>query len=106
MVPTKPKDVVSFVGFMQYYSQFVLSFSELSVPLNQIKNKRKLNWTLELEKCFKGLKRAFRDVSGWKHLVLEKSIGRGSLRYVIVFLSKYTVAAVLHQTMDTKRRGS
>ena len=70
--PTKPKEVAAFVGFIQFYSQFMPTFSELSAPLNQVKNKKKLVWTAELEKSFSGLKKAFAEVSGQKHLKIDK----------------------------------
>ena len=70
--PTKPKEVAAFVGFIQFYSQFMPTFSELSAPLNQVKNKKKLVWTAELEKSFLGLKKAFSQVSGRKHLKIDQ----------------------------------
>ena len=73
-------------------------FSELSALLNCIKNKKKLMWTAELDKCFKGLKKAFSEVSGRKHLKLDPE----KLTYLGLHLhinfSRYAVAAVLHQT--------
>ena len=37
----KPKDVVSFTRFLQYYAQFLPGFSELCAPLNKVKSKKK-----------------------------------------------------------------
>ena len=66
----KPKDIASFVGFLQYYSQFMPS--ELSKLLICIKNKQRLDWMPELDKCFRGLKKAFQEVSWKKYLKLDK----------------------------------
>ena len=38
--PRKPKDVAAFLGFLQYYSQFLPTFSELSAPLNKVRAKK------------------------------------------------------------------
>ena len=98
--PVKPKDVAAFTGFIQYYSQFLPDFSELCAPLNKVKSKKKLIRTKEMEDSFNGIKKAFREVSGRRHLVLDKETMTYPGLVLQVDFSINTVAAVLHQQTE------
>ena len=52
-----------FLGFIQYYVQFLPSFLELCAPLNKVRAKKKLIWTEEMEESFTKIKEAFQEVS-------------------------------------------
>ena len=41
-IPTKVKDVESFLGFANFYQQFIQNFSYTTKPLNELKDKK--NW--------------------------------------------------------------
>ena len=41
-IPTKVKDVESFLGFANFYQQFIQNFSYITKPLNELKDKK--NW--------------------------------------------------------------
>ena len=40
--PTSGKEVQQMIGFMQYFSSFVPQFSQLTAPMNELRNKRHL----------------------------------------------------------------
>ena len=102
--PVKPKDVAAFTGFVQYYAHFLPDFSELCAPLNKVKSKKKLIWTEEMEDSFNKIKEAFREVSGRRHLVLDKETMTYPGLILQVDFSKNAVAAVLHQQTEQGER--
>ena len=57
--PVSGKQLSSFLGVLTWYSSFLPEFSHLSAELNKVKNKRKLNWTKEMDRDFNALKEAF-----------------------------------------------
>ena len=54
--PTKVKDVESFLGFANFYQQFIQNFSHTAKPLNKLKNKKNWKWEEEHQKVFEKLK--------------------------------------------------
>ena len=50
--PTTSKEVLSFVGFVNYYNRFIPKFSELSKPLYTLGRQKHFEWTDEHEKSF------------------------------------------------------
>jgi len=40
-MPTKVKDVESFLGFANFYQRFIQNFSHMARPLNKLKGKKK-----------------------------------------------------------------
>ena len=102
--PVKPKDVAAFTGFVQYYAHFLPDFSELCAPLNKVKSKKKQIWTEEMEDSFNKIKEAFREVSGRRHLVLDKETMTYPGLILQVDFSKNAVAAVLHQQTEQGER--
>ena len=45
--PTKIKDVESFLGFANFYRQFIQNFSHTAKPLNKLKGKKEWEWKEE-----------------------------------------------------------
>merc|ERR1711973_187282 len=69
--PVSGKQLSSFLGVLTWYSSFLPEFSHLSAELNKVKNKRRIEWTEELDRDFNALKEAFCNMSGRKHLKLD-----------------------------------
>jgi len=42
-MPTKVKDIESFLGFANFYQRFIQNFSYMTRPLNELKGKKE--WT-------------------------------------------------------------
>ena len=43
-IPTKIKEVESFLGFANFYRQFIKNFSHTAKPLNELKEKKEWKW--------------------------------------------------------------
>ena len=54
--PTKIKEVKSFLGFTNFYRQFIKNFSYMARSLNKLKGKRKWKWEEEQQRAFDELK--------------------------------------------------
>ena len=54
--PTKLKEVESFLGFTNFYRQFIKNFSHMAKPLNKLKGKNDWKWEEEQQKAFEELK--------------------------------------------------
>ena len=54
--PTKIKEVESFLGFTNFYRQFIKNFSYIAKSLNKLKGKKEWKWEEEQQKAFKELK--------------------------------------------------
>ena len=60
LMPWKVKDVQSFLGFTNFYHQFIANYLDMSIPLNQLTHKGvKWNWSPTCQEVFKLLKDAF-----------------------------------------------
>jgi len=46
-MPTKVKDVESFIGFANFYQRFIQNFSYMAKPLNKLKGKNEWTWNKE-----------------------------------------------------------
>jgi hypothetical protein len=58
--PTKVKDVQAFLGFANFYRQFIKDFSKAARPLMQLTRKDiEWDWMQEAEQAFQDLKQAF-----------------------------------------------
>ena len=55
-IPTKVKDVESFLGFANFYWRFIQNFSYTARPLNKLKRKKEWIWNKEHDKIFEELK--------------------------------------------------
>jgi RNase H-like domain found in reverse transcriptase len=59
-IPTLVKQVQGFIGFANFYRQFIKKFSELVLPLNNLLRKdTKFDWNDQCQEAFKTLKRRF-----------------------------------------------
>ena len=54
--PTRIKDVESFLGFANFYQQFIYNFSHTARPLNKLNGKKEWKWEEEHQKAFEELK--------------------------------------------------
>ena len=54
--PTKIKDIESFLGFANFYRQFIHNFSHTARPLNELKGKKECKWEEEHQRAFEELK--------------------------------------------------
>ena len=58
-VPTKIKELQSFLGIPNFYRKFIKDFAKKQVPLNNLLKKEvKWNWTDDCQKSFENLKNA------------------------------------------------
>ena len=56
--PTTVKQVKAFLGFGNFYQQFIWHFSELARPLNDLlKKDQRFEWTDDCQKAFDELKK-------------------------------------------------
>jgi len=55
-IPTRVKDVESFLGFTNFYQQFIYNFSHIAKLLNELKGKKEWKWEEEHQKVFEKLK--------------------------------------------------
>ena len=58
-VPTKSKEVATFIGFAGYYQSFIPQYSALTNRLNNIKKAEKFVWNEEIKRDFMQFKEAF-----------------------------------------------
>ena len=60
--PTTVKQVQSFLGFGNFYGQFIRHFSELAKPLNDLlKKDHEFLWTIDCQNAFNTLKQKFTE---------------------------------------------
>ena len=55
-MPTKIKEVESFLGFANFYRQFIKNFSHMAKPLNELKGKKEWKQEEEQQEAFEELK--------------------------------------------------
>ena len=55
-IPTKIKEVESFLEFANFYWCFIKNFSHMVKPLNKLKGKKEWKWDNEHQKTFEKLK--------------------------------------------------
>ena len=57
LAPTQVKEIQSFLGFVNFYHQFIWGFSDIAHPLHTLTRKsKKWSWGLPEQKAFKALK--------------------------------------------------
>jgi len=93
---TKVKDVKSFLGFANFYQQFIQNFSHIAKPLNELKGKKDWKWEEEQQKAFEELKEKIMS-----QLVLSLPRREGKFR-VETDASGHTIEGVLSQEQDGK----
>ena len=91
--PRKVKDVQSFLGFANFYRQFIFGYSEITVPLMHLTRKGTTwHFTDECLSAFEALKKAFTTAPVLTHWILDIQITVES------DASDYALAAVLSIT--------
>jgi hypothetical protein len=91
--PTSVKQVRGFIGFANFYRQFIKKFSELVLPLNNLLRKdTKFDWNNQCQEAFETLKGRFLQEPGLMMLDHSKPFQIES------DASKYASGAVLTQT--------
>ena len=96
--PTKIKEIKSFLEFVNFYQQFIKNFSYTIRPLNELKGKKKRNWTEEHQEAFKELKD---KIISQPVLSLSK---RDSKFRVETDASKYVIDRILSQEKEGKQK--
>lgn len=90
--PRTVKDVQSFLGFADFYRQFIANYSDIVTPLNRLTRKdTPFDWNTDCQQAFDGLKKAFTMAPVLTHFdpanpIVVKTDG-----------SDYAVAAILLQ---------
>ena len=93
--PTCVKEVRSFIGFCNFYRQFIRDFSKIAGPLNTLTKKDvEFTWTKECELAFKGLKQRVCEAPILIYFDPSKEC------HVETDLSDYVSAGVLSQEDD------
>ena len=93
--PTCVREVRSFIGFCNFYRQFIRDFSKITGPLNTLTKKDvKFAWTEECKLAFKELKKRVCKALILIHFDLSKKC------HVETNLSDYVSAGVLSQKDD------
>jgi hypothetical protein len=94
-VLTNVKGVESFLGFANFYRQFIKNFSIIVAPLNQLKGKDKeWNWGEEQQKAFEEIKTA---IISELVLVLPRDEGKFKVK---TDTSNFRVGAILSQQQN------
>jgi len=94
--PTKVKDVESFLGFANFYRQFIKDFSHIAVPLNRLKGKGEWKWTEEEQNAFEELKQ---KITTQPVLALPRREGKFRVE---VDASGHAIGGVLSQEQEGK----
>jgi RNase H-like domain found in reverse transcriptase len=90
--PHSVKDIQSFLGFMNFYCQFIMSYSDLMHPLIHLMKKHEtFSWSNKAQHTFESIKSAFmlapilHHFDPNLHIILETDV------------SDYAIAATLSQ---------
>jgi len=95
-IPTKVKDVESFLGFANFYRRFIKNFSHIVVPLNRLKGKGEWKWTEEEQNAFEELKQ---KITMQPVLALPRREGKFRVE---VDASGHAIGGVLSQEQEGK----
>jgi hypothetical protein len=61
LIPEKKKDVQVFLGFTNFYRQFIRNFRKITKPLHRLTGNTEWKWGKEQQEAFDGLKTAFKE---------------------------------------------
>ena len=98
--PTSGKELQQLVGFLQYFSSFVPGFSQLTAPMNALRNKRHVSPWDSMEECkenLQKLKDAFAKPIRLRHYLLPVDDPDARQFEVHMDFSAQGLAACLYQ---------
>ena len=95
-MPTKVKDVESFLEFANFYQRFIQNFSHTAKLLNELKGKKEWKWKEEHQRAFEELKEKITS-----QLVLALPRREGKFR-IEMDASEYAIGGVLSQEQEEK----
>jgi len=95
-VPTKVKDMKSFLGFSNFYRCFIQNFNYTAKPLNKLKGKKEWKWEEKHQRAFEELKE---KITSQLVLVLSR---REEIFRVETNASEHTIGGVLSQEQEGK----
>ncbi len=95
-MPMKVKDIESFLGFANFYWDFIHNFSHTTKLLNELKDKKEWKWEEEHQKVFEELKEKITSQP-----VLALSRREGKFR-VEMDASEHAIEGVLSQEQEGK----
>jgi len=95
-MPTKVKDVESFLGFANFYRHFIQNFSHTAKLLNELKGKKEWKWEEEHQRAFEELKKKITS-----QLILALPRREGKFR-VEMDASGHAIGGVLSQEQEGK----
>jgi len=95
-MPTKIKEVESFLEFANFYRQFIKNFSYTAKLLNELKGKKEWKWEEEEEEAFEELKE---KITSQPVLALSKREGKFRVE---TNASGYAIGGVLSQEQEGK----
>ena len=88
--PQKSRDIMSFLGFANFYRRFIYGYSEITIPLTRLTRKNVAwDWTNDCWEAFNKLKKAFTTAPVLTHWIPDTPI------MVETDASDYALAAVL-----------
>src|SRR6266481_5679069 len=95
--PWKSRDIMSFLGFANFYRCFIYGYSEITIPLTRLTQKNVAwDWTNNCQEAFNKLKKAFTMAPVLTHWIPDTPI------MVETDTSDYALAAVLSiHTLDS-----
>ena len=96
-MPTKIKEVESFLEFANFYKRFIQNFSYTTKPLNELKGKKEWTWTEEHQQTFEELKEKIMN-----QLILSLLKREGKFR-VEIDASGHAIGEVLSQNKKENR---
>ncbi len=97
-VPTKKKELQSFLGFTNFYRRFIKDYSKIVKPMTQLTGNDMWKWGKAQQEAFERLKRQLAE-----DVVLAIPTNEGKFR-VEADASKGAIGAVLSQEQDGKWR--
>ena len=95
-MPTKVKDVESFLGFANFYQCFIQNFSYTTKPLNELKGKKEWKWEEEHQRAFEELKK---KITSQPVLALPRREGKFRVE---MDTSGHAIGGVLSQEQEGK----
>ena len=99
--PKTGNELAAFLGFTNYYREFLPDFAKMTADLNTEKSKKIIDWTEDLMKCFIEVKKMFTQAP----CRASPDFSVGSKPFILTIdFSKQAVAAILSQEQHGAER--